>query len=212
MNERKHRERPEPPRAANVQARRRAKGGDGRHSTNPSRRRIAARSRQATSGRTCSRFACHRLRPMALRFTPILLFQKLDRCGVALADAAWSLPSSRLVLRPGISLATLPPSFISVTSVGLGSTRTWSYQDDSVQMNSCIRPMRWRTCSGALLVGGEPLGQFGKQRDGRVDLAPLALGGDAQQHLPQVGLGGEMVAPVALDMHARARSHKPAIP
>ena len=107
-----------------------------------------------------------------------------------------------LALAGEMNLATSPPSFISVTSVGLGRTRTCSYQDDSVQMNSYIRADPFADMRGRVLVGCQPFGQLGEQRDGRVDLAPLALGGDAHQHFPQIGLRDEMVAAVALDMDA----------
>jgi hypothetical protein len=52
-----------------------------------------------------------------------------------------------------------------------------------------------------LVVPAELLAELGEERDGRIDLAPLALGADPHQQLPEVGLGDEMVAPVALDMN-----------
>jgi hypothetical protein len=35
---------------------------------------------------------------------------------------------------------------------------------------------------------------------GGIYFAPFALGSDAHQHVPQIGLGDEMIAAIALDM------------
>ncbi len=115
-------------------------------------------------------------------------------------------PQDRLVdLLPPASLAsraTAPPIFRSLESTGVGSFRISSTLRLAPSVNSSMFWKRRRMAVGTVGVARGLVHASSQDGDGRLDLARLAGGGDAADHLEHVGLGLVVVAPVAQDRDA----------